>query len=177
MEQFFSESELQAIAAALADTAEGLKGTEIGSILASMKIADPTPGMTKWKRLFNAFAERQNHSQNRRAVLEFIRRAMQPERYAMQRERYEPLRANLNRALAFVGLVVDEAGELRKTPQVHTLTEAERRAQELRTDLNARGVHPDLWRFCRAELVADNYFHAVLEATKSIADKLRSKRA
>jgi uncharacterized protein (TIGR02391 family) len=30
-------------------------------------------------------------------------------------------------------------------------------------------------RFCRAELVADNYFHAVLEATKSIADKLRAK--
>jgi uncharacterized protein (TIGR02391 family) len=175
MEQFFSESELQAIAAALADTAEGLIGTEIGSILASMKIADPTPGMTKWKRLFNAFVERQNHSHNRRAVLEFIRRAMQPERYAMQRERYEPLRANLNRALAFVGLVVDEAGELRKAPQVHTLTEAERRAQELRTDLNARGVHPDVLRFCRAELVADNYFHAVLEATKSIADKLRSK--
>jgi uncharacterized protein (TIGR02391 family) len=35
--------------------------------------------------------------------------------------------------------------------------------------------HPDVLRFCRAELVADNYFHAVLEATKSIADKIRSK--
>ncbi len=38
-----------------------------------------------------------------------------------------------------------------------------------------RGVHPDVLRFCRAELVPDNYFHAVLEATKSIADKLRVK--
>lgn len=38
-----------------------------------------------------------------------------------------------------------------------------------------RGVHADVLRFCRAELVADNYFHAVLEATKSIADKLRAK--
>jgi uncharacterized protein (TIGR02391 family) len=35
--------------------------------------------------------------------------------------------------------------------------------------------HPDVLRFCRTELVADNYFHAVLEATKSIADKLRAK--
>ena len=35
--------------------------------------------------------------------------------------------------------------------------------------------HADVLRFCRAELVADNYFHAVLEATKSIADKLRAK--
>lgn len=59
--------------------------------------------------------------------------------------------------------------------QAHTLREANRRAQELRADLTTRGVHPDVLRFCRSELVADNYFHAVLEATKSIADKLRSR--
>jgi uncharacterized protein (TIGR02391 family) len=29
--------------------------------------------------------------------------------------------------------------------------------------------------FCRAELLNDNYFHAVLEAVKSVGDKLRSK--
>ena len=34
-------------------------------------------------------------------------------------------------------------------------------------------MHRDVLRFCQAELVADNYFHAVLEATKSVADKLR----
>ncbi len=28
-------------------------------------------------------------------------------------------------------------------------------------------------RFCRSELLVDNYFHATLEAVKSIADKLR----
>jgi hypothetical protein len=102
MEQVFFESELQAIAAALADTSEGLTGTEIGRILALLKMADPTPEMTKWKRLFNAFVKRQNYSQNRRAVLQFIREAMRPERYAMQPERFEPLRANLNRALALL---------------------------------------------------------------------------
>jgi hypothetical protein len=34
-------------------------------------------------------------------------------------------------------------------------------------------LDPDVLKFCREELVADNYFHAVLEAVKSIADKLR----
>ena len=29
--------------------------------------------------------------------------------------------------------------------------------------------------FCRAELVQQNYFHAVLEATKSVADKIRAR--
>lgn len=175
MEKTFSQSELEAIAAALGDTSEGLTGTEIGHILASLKMSDPTPTMTKWKRLHNAFVERQNYSQNRRAIVQFIREAMKPERYARQPERFEPLRANLNRALAFSGMAVSAAGELSAVTRAETLTEAMRRTNDLRADLVRRGVHDDVLRFCRAELVVDNYFHAVLEATKSIADKLREK--
>lgn len=175
MEQIFSQSELEAIAAALADTSEGLTGQEIGHILASLKIDDPTPTMTKWKRLHNAFVERQNKSHNRRAILEFIRQAMKPARYARNPARFETLRANLNRALAFSGLAIEASGALTSVSRAQTIPDATQRAQELRADLTTRGVHPDVLRFCRAELVADNYFHAVLEATKSIADKLRSK--
>lgn len=175
MEKTFTQSELEAIAAALADTSDGLTGSEIGHILATLKMADPAPMMTKWKRLHNAFVERQNYSQNRRAILQFIREAMKPERYAKQPERFEPMRTNLNRALAFSGLAVSASGELSSAARAETLTEAQRRADELRVDLTSRGVHPDVLRFCRAELVADNYFHAVLEAAKSIADKLRAK--
>lgn len=175
MEKVFTDSELQAIASALADTSEGLTGSEIGYLLSSLGLSDPTPTFTKWKRLYNAFVERQNQSQNRRAVLEFIRRAMKPERYAKEPGRFEPMRANLNRALAFCGLAVDATGKLSEVAQAKTLGEAMRRAQELRADLASRGVHPDVLVFCRAELVADNYFHAVLEATKSIFDKLRTK--
>jgi len=91
VEHIFSQSELEAIAAALADTSEGLTGSEIGHILATLQMADPTPTMTKWKRLHNAFVERQNHSNNRRAILQFIREAMRPARYAKQLDRFEPL--------------------------------------------------------------------------------------
>ena len=41
--------------------------------------------------------------------------------------------------------------------------------------LHNRGVHADVLRFCRAELVEENYFHAVLEAMKSIASKIREQ--
>jgi uncharacterized protein (TIGR02391 family) len=175
MEKTFSQSELEAIAQALGDTSHGLTGSEIGHILASLKMVDPTPEMTKWKRLHNAFVERQNFSGNRRAIVQFIREAMKPERYARQAERFEPMRANLNRALAFVGMAVNVDGTLVAADQVRTLSEARRRAQELRADLTAREIHPDVLIFCREELLADNYFHAVLEATKSVADKLRAR--
>src|SRR5271157_381941 len=117
VEKTFSQSELEAIAAALADTSEGLTGAEIGHILASLKMADPTPTMTKWKRLHNAFVARQNYSQNRRAIVQFIREAMKPERYAKQPERFEPMRANLNRALAFSGMAVSAAVSYLLSPE------------------------------------------------------------
>jgi hypothetical protein len=99
---------------------------------------------------------------------------MKPERFASCQERFESMRANLNIALAFAGLCVNEAGELKTAERSTTLSEAKRRAQELRADLNRRGVHPDVVRFCREELLAENYFHAVFEAVKSVAQKIRT---
>ncbi|MBX9430575.1 TIGR02391 family protein [Ralstonia pseudosolanacearum] len=171
----FSVGQIEAIANALGDTADGLTGAEIGLLLASARIDDIDPGLTKRKRLFNAFANCQNRLGHRRNLLAFIRFAMKPERYVGKPERFEPMRANLNRGLAFAGLQVEESGELVAAERASTLPDAIRRANELRTDLAARGVHADVLAFCRAELVADNYFHAVLEATKSIAAKLRDK--
>lgn len=173
MTKCFSQSEMQAIADALGDTSDGLTGSEIGHLLATCKTADPTPDMTKRHRLYNAFAASQNGRQDRRAILAFIRHSMKPALYARQPERYEPMRGNLNRALAFAGLAVDASGTLISVEQARTLSDAQRRANDLRADLELRSVHPHVLRFCREELLADNYFHAVLEAAKSVADKLR----
>ncbi|MGA8708198.1 MAG: TIGR02391 family protein [Steroidobacteraceae bacterium] len=171
----FTASHLQAIADALGDTSAGLTGSEIGHLLAVCKIADTDPTMTKRHRLYNPFAHDQNTRQHRRHILAFIRHSTKPERFAREPERFEPMRMMLNRALAFAGLSVDATGALESVEQARTLSEAERRAEELRADLATRGVHPDVLRFCRSELLADNYFHAVLEAVKSVADKLRTR--
>lgn len=171
---FFTQDQLEALAAALGNTEAGLTGAEIEHLLASSKIVDPGP-ITKRKRIFNAFAESQNIRKNRTHILQFIRLAMKPARFNAFPERYEPMRAMLNQALAFAGLVVDQTGELKPAKVAQTLPEAQRRARELRADLEGRGLHPDVLAFCRAELVADDYFHAVQEAVKSVADKIRSR--
>jgi uncharacterized protein (TIGR02391 family) len=171
---FFTQDQLEAISAALGDTDAGLTGSEIQYLLASSRMADPGP-MTKRVRIYNAFVESQNSKKNRTNILEFIRLAMKPARYSREPERYEPMRALLNQALAFAGLVVDEAGNLTRTDAAQTLSEAQRRARVLRADLEGRGVHPDVLKFCRAEFLADNYFHAVQEAVKSVADKMRNR--
>ena len=83
---------------------------------------------------------------------------------------------HLNEALAFCGMTLGEDGKLREGSQAaQTLGEAQARAGRLRKALADRGVHSDVLAFCRAELLQDNYFHAVFEATKSVAEKIRVK--
>lgn len=169
----FSESELRAAARALGETNTGLTNAEIDELFQICGIPDDFGPGTKWKRIFVNLWNKQARDGHRKASLAFIRKAMKPERYLRQSERLAAMRESLNLALSFAGLELDEAGKLHGTSRVHTLTEAERRARELHADLQVRGVHPDVLAFCRAELVEDNYFHAVLEAAKSIFDKLR----
>jgi uncharacterized protein (TIGR02391 family) len=171
----FTQAQLQAIAEALGDTSDGLTGSEILHLLETCGIADVDPTQTKRHRLYNAFAKEQNQRQDNTRIVGFIRKAMKPERFARFPERFEPMRTHLNRALAFAGLGMDASGTLAAVEQARTLSEAQRRAQELRADLTTRGVHPDVLRFCREELLADNYFHAVMEAVKSVANKLRAR--
>lgn len=85
------------------------------------------------------------------------------------------MRRKLNTALAFAGLAFEASGKLISVDEAQTLTDAQRRASDLRADLELRDVHPDVLRFCREELLAENYFHAILEAAKSVADKLRGR--
>jgi uncharacterized protein (TIGR02391 family) len=49
------------------------------------------------------------------------------------------------------------------------------RCADMRNELLRRQVHGDVLKFCTAELVKDDYFHAVLEATKSVSQKIRDK--
>ncbi len=86
---FFSQDQLEAIADALGDTAEGLTGPEIEHLLASCKIADPGGAMTKRVRIYSAFAECHNTKRNRTNILEFIRLAMKPARYSREPHRYQ----------------------------------------------------------------------------------------
>ncbi|MCV6575116.1 MAG: TIGR02391 family protein [Cohaesibacter sp.] len=174
MTKLFSQDQLEAIAGALGDTEDGLTNSEIAYLFQTSKMADPGPN-TKRHRIYNAFVQSQNTKQSRANILAFIRQSMKPAKYIKNPERYELMRANLNKALVFAGLVVNEQGELSATSRAKTLSEAELRAKDLRHDLELRSVHPDVLKFCKAELLANDYFHAVHESVKSIASKIRDK--
>ena len=45
----------------------------------------------------------------------------------------------------------------------------------IRAKLKGRDIHPDVLKYCKVELLQDNYFHAVYEASKGLAQKLRDR--
>ena len=171
----FSAGQLESLCKALADTSSGLTGTEIGSALANILVADSDPTATKWRRLYNALVARQNRDGNGDRVLAFVHAALDPARYSGHRNVAEARRRAANVPLAFYGLEYGEDGKFHPCTAAQTLSEAEKRADRLRSALEARTVEPDVLVFCRAELLADNYFHAVLEATKSVASLIRQR--
>lgn len=169
----FNESQLEGICKVLADTSSGLTGSEIGRLLQQAGIEDGDPTATKWKRLFFVLCNRQRQDGCGNNVVRFMYSAMDPVRYTSSPDLFENRRRELNQILIFSGYSLEKNGKLKKQQAVATLDEAQERADRLRAELRRRGVHPDVLKFCRAELIQSNYFHAVFEATKSVADKIR----
>jgi uncharacterized protein (TIGR02391 family) len=168
----FSDAHLQELCKVLGDSATG---TELTRLLADARVDDSVgEGATKWRRLHAALAERQRRDGHANAVCGFIRRVMEPVRFSDAPESYDAMREALNIRLAFAGLRVRDDGQVVRVEMSRTLTEAQERADALKARLKERKVHPDVLRFCRPELVQKNYFHAVFEATKSVAEKIRT---
>jgi len=168
----FNAGQLEAISRELG---EAMTGSQLSRLLPDAGIADISSESTKWKRVYEALAARQAKEGRGNAVCRFIRVAMAPERFGNEPERFEAHREGLNLTLAFVGLELREDGKLYRAKPTTSLTEAQERANALKVKLRDRNVHQDVLVFCRAELLQKNYFHAVFEATKSVADKIRTK--
>lgn len=165
---------LEGLCRVIGDTSDGLTGTEIGQILLNSNIPDIDPQSTKWRRLYSAFADWQNKHQCANHILIFIQDALQPVRYIGNEETFHNRRLEVNKRLAFIGTEFTEQGKLRLVQKATTIAEAEQRASRLKHKLENRNVHPAIFEYCRAELLVENYFHSVFEATKSIADRLRA---
>jgi uncharacterized protein (TIGR02391 family) len=170
----FSEVELTSIAKALDDAATH---AELGSLIRDSGLSEPgsIEGLSKWKRIYNALARAQTQTQTGNFPMKFVQTALSPKRFLNRTSAFDSCRSKVNEILAFRGWHIVNNGKFRRVEQAATIEEAKERADRLRSELERRQVHPDVLAFCRAELVQENYFHAVLEATKSVSEKLRAK--
>ncbi|MCU4424319.1 TIGR02391 family protein [Acinetobacter sp. WU_MDCI_Abxb74] len=171
----FELASLESICNILGNTENGLTGSQISKYLSECDIYDPQLNSTKRKKLYDALEQKQNNDRCSNNIISFIQHVMKPSRHFDNQEWFLDMRKKLNFVLSFEGLELEETGLIRQIKATTTLSEAEARAQQLRKTLMDRKIHNDVLHFCKAELLVDNYFHAVFEATKSIAEKIRMK--
>ncbi len=168
------EHVVEGIADVLGETSGGLTGSEIGVLLSRSKIEDITPGATKRHRLRIALLTRQVRDGAANCVIRFVTEAMQPVRYRDIPGLFTTRQDALNEVLVFLGLRINDEGKVARGSRADTLSEAATHANSLRAELRRRGVHAEVLRYCSREVLERNPFHAALEATKSIPDRLRS---
>ncbi|MDE0615344.1 MAG: TIGR02391 family protein [bacterium] len=171
----FSADVLEGIAEVLGATEGGLTGSQIATHLGRAKVPDVNPEMTKRLRLFNALAARQNQDKVGNCVVAFIISAMAPVRFRNKPAEFTRLQGELDEVLIHAGLRITEEGKVgrAKAGKATTLNQAAERAGTIVTELRRRNTHPDLMRYCTLELLQKNNFHALLEAAKSIPDRIR----
>jgi uncharacterized protein (TIGR02391 family) len=166
----FTRAQIESVSKIIGDQ---VTGSIITGLLGDLKLVDDDTTGTKWKRIFNALVTHQNKHQVGNMTVMFIRRALEPARYVGKSEEFHSILESINQIISFNGIEYREDGKLHRVKPAETLSEAESRAVKFREELVRRNVHPQILEYCKAELVEDNYFHAVLEATKGIATYIR----
>jgi len=167
----FDEVNLEHIARELG---ESIIGGQLSQIFKSIGIIDNSGESTKWRRIYHSLLERQNQDRCGNYVAVVIEKIMNPISFETL-EDFENARVSLNKKLLFSGLEVNKKGKVVAVRAATTISEAEQRACNLRQKLSERGIHGDVLTFCRAEYLDQNYFHCILEASKSLAHKIRDK--
>jgi uncharacterized protein (TIGR02391 family) len=166
-------SEVAAVARVLGDTENGLTGTEIAEHLALAKAVDPGP-ITKRHRIEEGLLRGQALTQAGNCVVGFINSVMRPIRWAGRPKGWYRFQAGLNEVLVHKGLCINDEGRVATARRASTLDEAARLAGRLQTELRRRGAHPEATRYCEEELLRRSTFHAMFEATKGLAERLRA---
>ena len=168
----FSAQQIERIARLLGSCRTG---SEISDILERLGIKDSSGESTKWKRLNHVLITTQHECGHADHVLAVIKSILDPVYFTGNQSAFEEIRNALNLILAFSGLEYGSDGQFHRRQAAQTLDQAMQRQNAIQEKLRRRNMHPRVEQYCKAELLQDNYFHALLEASKGLAQHIREK--
>ena len=168
----FQEGSIESLAKLLGECGSG---SDIDRVLAYRGIHDSSGHSTKWRRLNWIFLDVQRRDRCANRILDFIQSLLAPARFVGRNDEFEAHRSELNTVLALSGLEYGADGKFRRRRAATTLAEAERRANAIHAKFQGRRIHPEVLKYCKAELMQDNYLHAVFEASKGLGQRIRDE--
>ena len=161
---------IEALARILGDLCTG---SQISDFFFNTDVWDQSGQSTKWRRLAWAIEDQTERDGHSGIALQAVQSFLSPVAYVKNPERFRVALSELNSVLRFAGVEYLDNGDFRAVSKAETLNGATARVDAIRDKFSSREIHPEVWRYCTSELMADDYFHAVLEASKGLSHRIR----
>lgn len=131
------------------------------------------PISTKWKRLRDAIIQECNNKKSAKPFFHVIEYIMKPIDFVKDSDAWRINKNDINIYLLFYGFELTDTGKVIQTTSVETVNDAHKRLLSFQNKLDMYEIHPHVLEFCKEELFHKNYFHAILEASKSVFQRVR----
>ncbi len=150
-------------------------GSEITAMFSELNLTCDLPEFdTKWKRLNNAVILSDRSSNSNNSLIKIIEYLMQPSAFIDKEDQFHEAKDKLNELLSFIGLELLPTGKIHTCPVATTLDQAKETANQLKNDLKKFNIHHQILAYCRPEIISQNLFHVVFEASKCVLNELRN---
>lgn len=151
-----------------------MTGSTITKMLEQLNIEDNSNQSTKWRRLDFVMRETQATYGCGNKVLEIIKYVFHPtSSWFSDNNKYKASINEINKCISFYGYEVQEDGNIHLIKSSKTRTQANERYDLLKSKLIERNIHPQILEFCTQDIVNEDYFSIIFEASKSVYDRIR----
>lgn len=181
-----NQQQLKSICDVLADTNCGLTKSELSLKLGQSGIIAVDDGsrrdgytyefgLNKRDWLYNCFANEINTKKTFANIYNFIENALDPVSYTTseKRDKYNHLFEETNKVLLLIGLEIQKDGKIKQAVKATSLDEVDRRVNNLHRQLYNRAIHSDVSKYCIKDYLRKDYYDAVFEASKGLAQRVR----
>jgi uncharacterized protein (TIGR02391 family) len=166
----FPEGQIESLSRLLGECGTG---DQITRVFHDRSLEDHSGQSTKWLRLHWVFSDNQQQHGCANRIIDFIQSFLAPGRFVGNSGEFEDHRTKLNAILSLSGLEYGKDGKFRMVTMATTLDQAEAHFKTIQHKLRGRAIHAEVTKYCRKELLQKNYFHAVFEASKGLAQRIR----
>lgn len=151
-----------------------MTGSTISRMFENLNLPDNSNESTKWKRLNFIMWKSQIDFKCGNKVVEIIEYVFHPtSSWFISVIDYNEYMNEINKCISFYGLELKNDGKVHKITNVTTKSEANERYDLLRSKLIERNTHPMILKFCTQDIVSEDYFSIIFEASKSIYERIR----
>ena len=182
-----NQQQISAICDVIAETNKGLSKSVLEKILSqnNITILDDGKrqnnfgyviGQNKRTWLYNCIVEDINKNHDFNKIFTFIESVVNPVMYTTEsnREKFNYLVEEINKILLLDGLMINKSGKIIIQNKANSLDEVDIRVNKMKQQLYNRHIHSEVQKYCIKDLLRNDYYDAVFEASKGLAERVRT---